>query len=200
MATDFFKKHPWGVGQIDWHFLVIFDKQPQIKELAEAYKPLLQHPGLYPPIPAQWLHATLLRVGSIEIISEESMEEVAQLIQKRSRDLTVPELTLDSPWVWSGSVCLSVNPGEPMKNLFKIIEAATTEVLKDKAPTPEKFVPHVTLAYPRDTNDDEGIEKQLKQAQVDPMKFVPTELCLVKQRQTPPYYQWEVITRIPLSS
>jgi len=199
MAVDFFKKHAWEPNEVDWHFLIIFDRQPQIEGLAKAYQPLLLHPGLHPAIPAQWLHLTLLRVGSVDVISEVEMNTVCQKIQQNVADLVIPELALGSPWVWSGSVCLRATPEASLKALFETIVTATTEVLGDKASKTEPFTPHVTLAYPKDTNDEAGIEKQLKQGSVEPMTFQPTELCLVKQRQTPPYYQWEVKRRIPLS-
>ncbi len=32
MAQDFFKKYPWEPDEVDWHFLIVFDNQPQIHQ------------------------------------------------------------------------------------------------------------------------------------------------------------------------
>ena len=200
MAVDFFKKYKWKPGEVDWHFLILFDNDPQVTELAKSYHELLQHPGLYPPIPMPWLHATLLRVGPTDIISEEDMRQVSTLLTSKIDKLVIPPVTLGSPWVWSGSVCLSMTPEEPLKELFNVINEAKKEVLQDRAPAARDFIPHVTLAYPRDTDDEDGISRQLLSKKVAPVSFQPTELCLVKQRQTSPYYQWEVVSRLSLRS
>lgn len=198
MAIDFFKKHAWGPGEIDWHFLVIFDKEPGIKDFAEKYKQTLDHPGLHTPIPAEWLHMTVLRVGPTTKISDEQMDKVCELIKEQTRELDLPELSLNSPWSWSGSVCLHVNPEEEVKKLYEITANACDQILDYKTDKPAEFIPHVTLAYPKDTDDDEGIAKQVAQSRVEPFAFKPIELCLVKQTQTPPYYRWEVVRRLSL--
>lgn len=200
MTIDFFKKHAWQRGEVDWHFLVIFDKEPGIEEFAEKYKQPLDHPGLHTPIPAEWLHMTILRVGPITEISDEQMDKVCQLIQEQSRGLIMPELSLNSPWSWSGSVCVHVDPEDEIKKLYGITASACNQILDYETDTPEKFIPHVTLAYPKDTEDDAEIVRQIEQSQIEPFTFKPTELCLVKQTQTPPYYQWEVVKRLRLLS
>lgn len=186
MAVDFFKKHAWKPNEVDWHFLVIFDKEPGITKLAEDYTPLLKHPGLYNPIPAKWLHMTVLRVGDDKQISEDQMEQVCQRIEQQIKEVSLPTTTLEQPWVWSGSVCLKVTPEEQVQKLFAITAEACDTMLDQPVERPHPFIPHVTLAYPKDTDDETGIAEQLQQEQVEPFRFRPTEMCLVRQRQHRP--------------
>jgi hypothetical protein len=81
MAQDHFERHNHHDGIIDWNFNVVFDMQPSIIEMAKAYQPYLQKPELYDPIPYEWLHATILRVGTIEQYSEAEMLQVAVKVQ-----------------------------------------------------------------------------------------------------------------------
>lgn len=139
---------------------------------------------------------TILRVGDDKRISREQMEQVCQSIQEQIKGISLSQLTLEQPWVWSGSVCIRVTPEDQIKKLFTITAEACDAVFTEPVERPDPFIPHVTLAYPKDTDDEAGIAEQLKRKQVKPFTFAPTEICLVRQRQTPPHYQWEVIKRL----
>jgi hypothetical protein len=49
MATDHFKAYAHLDGAIDWNFNILFDGQPQVARMAEAYAESIRHPGLYRP-------------------------------------------------------------------------------------------------------------------------------------------------------
>ncbi len=141
---------------------------------------------------------TILRVGSVDKISEENMKEVNSLISKDIESMTVPELKIGPAWDWSGSVCLKITPVVELNKLYEIVIAACEAVLRDKAPKPKKkFIPHITLAYPRDS-DVSCIQDQLDKDSPATTASL-NELSLVKQRQTIPYYQWDVVDRINLN-
>lgn len=198
MAINFFKKHAWQPGEVDWHYLILFENQPKVNSMARQYIPLLNHEGLHSPIPLEWLHLTILRVGSVVDINEEEMKKVNSQIYKEAKGIVTKSVEVGPAWLWSGSVCLHVTPEEELKKLHSIVFSATHNVLKNKAPKPDKFIPHITLAYPKDTYAENEMRKQLQRKWIEPASFKPSELCLVKQQQTPPYYQWNIEHRIKL--
>ncbi len=78
MAIDHFIKHKWSRERTDWNFNILFNDQPQVAGLASQYAPLVKHPGLDDPVPGQWLHATVLRVGFLEDFPEAERLAVAK--------------------------------------------------------------------------------------------------------------------------
>ena len=73
MAQDHFVRHNHQEGVVDWNFNVTFVDQPSVAAMAEAYRSLLTKTYFYDPIPPRWLHATILRVGTIEQDREAEM-------------------------------------------------------------------------------------------------------------------------------
>lgn len=73
MSTDHFQKHNYQAGKVDWNFNLIFDDQPQVAAMVSQYAKPLDQPGLYPPVPAKWLHATILRVGTTDEYTKAEM-------------------------------------------------------------------------------------------------------------------------------
>lgn len=197
MANDFFEAHKWGhLEEVRWHFLILFDEQQQVHDMVEEYSSGLNHPGLHPRIPNQWLHITILAVGPIENISDKEMEEVVKLLRPKLASIDSPKLEVGPVWVSNGLPIAHVTPEEPVTEIFDVVKSATEKVLGDKLIKPEKFTPHMTLAYCRETNEVNQIRKQLHQKWIDPVQFTPKKLSLVKQRQVPPQYEWEIVSEL----
>lgn len=115
MAIDHFDKYRFQENRVDWNFNILFDDQPQVAELASKYASLLQYPGLHKPVPGQWLHATVLRVGFLEEFSEAEMLEVAELIEQKITKIKIPELILGQWWLWDGNPVLHITPDEQLQ-------------------------------------------------------------------------------------
>ena len=78
MAIDHFKKHAYQTNKVDWNFNILFNDQPQVAQTAKMYVQALSHPGLYPPIPAKWLHATILRIGLVDDYTKDELLAVTK--------------------------------------------------------------------------------------------------------------------------
>src|SRR5258707_1312042 len=71
MAEDHFTTNMWKPNEVDWHFLIRLNNQSQIRDVVKRYAKIYDHPGLYPPIPFEWLHMTILRIGSVANITDQ---------------------------------------------------------------------------------------------------------------------------------
>lgn len=121
MAQDHFEKHSYQRGKIDWNFNITFADQPEVAALAKAYAPIIRHPGLYDPIPPEWLHATILRVGTTEEYTEAEMLAVAQKVQDELAKMSFPEFAFDSWWLWGGGVALHISPDDAFGKLYEVV-------------------------------------------------------------------------------
>src|SRR5215469_3311030 len=104
MARDHFLTTSWEPGETDWHFLFRFSNQHHLRAVAERYAQVYHHAGLHPPVPFQWLHMTIVRVGKIKNITVEEMSTVVELLRPTLAMTVLPEFRLGPWWLWTGSV------------------------------------------------------------------------------------------------
>jgi len=168
--------------------------------MAEAYRPYLDHPGLYPALPTEWLHMTILKVGYTTDFSEQEMAAMAEELKPSLSSMRLPELSMGDVWLWplQGNPVLRITPEAPVTEIFKFVTAAMNKVLGHRVSRLKPFIPHVALAYNRTYYREKELYKQLTQPNIPPVKFRANKLSLLKQSQTIPFYQWEVIQNIPI--
>lgn len=194
MALDHFEKHSYQKGKTDWNFNIVFNDGPQVAQMAQEYAKLLTHPGLYPPIPSQWLHATVLRIGTTDKYTAPEIIQVAEKLEPQLAKLSLPEFLLGPWWIWSGNPVLHITPEAPLVELFNLTLATVEEVVgRKRAPRPSRFIPHVTLAYSRAYNGEKEVHNQLSSQHIRSTAFKANKLYLVKQKPTDSYYTWKVI-------
>jgi len=196
MAIDHFQEHYYQKGRVDWNFNVVFNGQADVERMLREYAPLLDHPGLYPPIPLQWLHATVLRVGLLEDFTEQEMLTVAEALAPKLAKLQLPEFVFDSWWMWGGSVCLHITPHDQFSLIYDcVIEAMQAVVGKERTLlTPHgQFMPHSTLAYTKSHHQEREIHKKLSESLIKPAAFDVSSVALIKQKPINGRYEWEVV-------
>jgi 2'-5' RNA ligase len=201
MVEDHFLKHYYRSNRVDWNFNILFDDQPSVGQMAECYKSSISHPGLYPPIPARWLHATILRVGLLEDFSEAEMLAVTDILKVSLARLELPVFTFESWWIWDGSPVLHISPGNQFMKIYDHVVAALQQTIgKDRTNRPSygDFIPHMSLAYTRAQDAEGEIYDQLAAHPIAPASFQVSNLALIKQWPTGDHYEWEVIRRIPV--
>ncbi len=226
MAINHFEKHREQIGRIDWNFNLLFNDQPQVPQLAAKYAPLLQHPGLHKPVPGQWLHATVLRVGFLEDFTETEMLAVADRLEHKLTNMKMSELRLEKWWLWNGGPVLGITPkrqlytiyGYLMESLIEVIgrdrlptlsipprgrfETAVASLLRaigrDRIPIQFQFLPHITLAYPKTYNAESSLSKQLKSQAVEGVNIRVKSVSLIKQYILDDYYAWEIVKDIQI--
>jgi 2'-5' RNA ligase len=143
---------------------------------------------------------TIMRLGPTDWFPSPQMAQLTENLERTLREQPSLRLTLGPCWSWSGSVCAHVAPEEAVSPLYEAIAKTVDSCLGDRIRKNERFIPHVTLAYPRDSRRDNEIRRVLYSTWIDPVEFSVDEVVLVKQQQTPPFYRWEVAHRFLLGS
>lgn len=199
MAIDHFIRHKDARNRTDWNFNILFDGQPQVAAYAEQYGSLLNHKGLYEPIPGKWLHCTVLRVGFLEDFTDAEMLEAARRVETKLADMQMPEFLLGQWWIWGGNPCVHFTPEGPLVDVFDALVDELKGVLGEgRLAVPLKFTPHITLAYSRTYSDEAGLFRQLESKQVKAVVVRAKSISLIKQRVTNNYYTWEKVRDIPI--
>lgn len=174
MAIDHFERGNRKPGQVKWNFNLVFDGQPAVAEMARQYAEVIKHPGLYSPIPAQWLHATILSIGSTDEYTETEMLAVATKLQASLSGLSLPEFSFDSWWLWDGNVVLHISPDDKFSMLYEHVVTALQSVVGDDRTTHSphgSFIAHTALAYAKTHDREHEINHQLAAHPVKPATF-----------------------------
>lgn len=199
MAVDHFEKHFYKKDRVDWNFNLTFEDQPDVAKMVQKYAQILNHPGLYAPVPIRWLHSTILRVGLVEDFKESEMLEVAGLLQKSLAVLDLPQFTFDHGVLWDGSVVLHISPDDEFIKLYnQVIKALGSVVGSDRIiyPAYGSYIPHTTLAYSKAHNSEHEIQQLLIDNPIKTASFEARHMPLIKQWPTAGHYEWEVIQDI----
>jgi 2'-5' RNA ligase len=172
--------------------------------MAQRYARLLDHPGLYPPVPPQWLHLTVLRAGFTTEFTESEMQAVAARLEAPLAAQKMITLTLGPAWVYKGYPLLRTLPEEPLEAIFQqVVGALKVEVGEERMPHPvdrpiTKLAPHVSLAYTRNYDNEDEVQRTIAENPIPPVSVRLGYLSLVRQRPTDGHYEWEVVENIPL--
>ena len=203
MAKDHFETHYYQKDKVDWNFNILFTNQRDVKLMADEYAPILQHPGLYDPIPSQWLHSTILRVGLTDDFTEAEMLMVADRLAPKLARLDLPEFIFDSWWLWGGNVVLHITPSDRYSQIYDCAIEALRNVVGDERTLKSpygSFIPRVALAYSRNYHQERQINDQLTKNPVLPASFQATNLSLIRQWPTDGHYEWEIVRELPIGS
>jgi len=99
--------------------------------------------------PPQWLHVTVLRVGTAGLVTQDDMSRMVTRAQAEL-DRTAPiAVTLQRVFYHPEAIALSVSPGSAIAPVLAAARIATREVLGPIAGDSEKdeWLPHLTLCY-----------------------------------------------------
>jgi hypothetical protein len=199
MAQDHFERHGHHVGVIDWNFNVVFDEQPSIVEMAKAYRPFLQKPELYEPIPDKWLHATILKVGTTEQYTEDEMLAVAEKVQNRLSGIKFPRFHFGDLKIIHGNVAFAIEPEKELEKLYIAVSESLEEVVgaeRTTQPPYGHFLAHCSLVYTKNRKNEAETEAELRAANITPASFHIHHMPLITQKPTNGHYEWEIVKDI----
>lgn len=201
MAIDHFERHFYKKDQVDWNFNLVFDGQPAVADMVRDYAKIIPHPGLYDPIPPEWLHATILRIGLTDDYTEAEMLAVAAKVQLSVAGLDLPEFSFDSWWLWSGGIVLHITPDDEFGKLYDHVLAALTAVVGPKRATHSphgRLIPHTALVYPKTYHTEHEVMEQLLAHPIRPAKFRASHMPLIKTWSTNGHYEWEIVQEVTI--
>ncbi len=196
MAKDHFRTHPQN-GKQYWNFNILVGKYPDVARMQYEYAPTLtQLPGLYDPIPTEWLHMTILTLGTTDDYTEEELLHVADVLAPKLAIIQLPELAFDSWWQWGGNIVFHISPHDELSKVYDAVIESLREVIGDERTTKTPhghFIPHTSLAYTRDHHDELATNNILAKLHITPAHFSKPSLGLLRQWATDGHYEWEVV-------
>ncbi len=191
---------------VDWNFNLTFVDNADVLALPALYKDAIDHPDFYAPIPPEWLHVTVLRVGFTTEYSEADMLQLSEAIVRDLQNLTLPVFEIGNPILMHGSTpVLCFIPEDKLSVLRTIVGKHADRIFGHEKVVESTrgiidtvFKPHLSLAYPKTTEKEDEIWSQIQSYPVPLKNIRVTSMSLVKQIPINGHYEWEVVKKIPL--
>jgi 2'-5' RNA ligase len=128
-----------------WHLL--FGGHPAVRAAAAvARQRLVGLTGLH-MTPPEWLHVTVLRVGTVDQVTQDDM---SQMLAKAQADLTQTApitVTLGRIFYHPEAITLSVSPGPALAPVLAAARSAACKVRGADTDADDEWAPHLTLCY-----------------------------------------------------
>jgi hypothetical protein len=104
--------HPWLAGRRDLHWHLLPKPQIAHEHLVKPYAELTQHPGLV-PVPAEWLHVTVLHSGPQYDASDQEIQEITTRVREAVANTGPIRLTFARPAIGNVAVECSASDLPP---------------------------------------------------------------------------------------
>ncbi|WP_414170916.1 2'-5' RNA ligase family protein (plasmid) [Streptoverticillium reticulum] len=207
------RRNPWPAGRADLHWHLLPDQAVVREALVEPYRAITHRPGLA-PVPAPWVHCTLLHAGPVDQYRDEEIDAIIERVAKECQTIAPFDLVFDRPTVGTVAVECAARPGEPARQLWELTARADAEITGGRFPLiPAVYYPHISLAYGnRGELQQTGARastirpdrRELKAALADlpgePVVLRADRLCLVAQQHDRQHITWTPIAEVPLQA
>lgn len=202
MAVDHFLRYEGKTPVVDWNFNIDYRDQPEVAAMAEKYATVLRNvTGLHEPIPANWLHTTVLRIGLVSDYTEHEVLAMADVLASRMHDVKLPQFVFDPWWLWDGNVVLHISPEDAFMPIHEIVRQSVTDIVgpeRTAQPKYGRYIPHMTLAYTKSHHHEQEIHDILETNLVASARFRATNLVLIRQQPIRGRYEWEAVRTVPI--
>ncbi len=144
---------------------------------------------------------TILRVGYTTEFTDGEMDKVADRLKPKLASLKLPELSLGSSFYFHSCPVLITAPWQAVESVFLAVMKELEGVVGvRRMPRVGRFIPHMTLAYNRTYTrlQERDFRQRLSEHPVDPVQFRVRSIAMIRQKQTPPYYRWNIVRDIPI--
>lgn len=130
-----------------WHLLL--GGHAEVREVAAAARRRLAGFGGLHMTPPQWLHVTILRVGTAGQVTQDDMNRMLARARTGLARTAPVTATLERVFYHPEAIALGVSPGSALAPVFAAALTATRDVLGADAGEVEggEWVPHLTLCY-----------------------------------------------------
>jgi 2'-5' RNA ligase len=195
--TDHWSRPAWSDGARAYYWLLAFRDVPVLNDLALHCQKELSPLGL-DPVPSDWLHVTLARVGSP---GDVDTAQLRQLVEKTTTMVPGDFAVRATPLAGSrGAVRLTLSPWEPLVRLHAALVAAGSAAgLEVKKPT-SAFRPHLSLAYNNRRREAAPVIQAVTSLRsLPPVELIVTDVQLVELRRRGTEYRWEALETVPLT-
>lgn len=189
---------PEGKGTVYWH--VLLGGHPEVRAAAaEARKRLRAFHGLH-FTPEQWLHMTLMVVGSTDDIDSGQLDEIQRNVDAAVSGIDPIAISLDRVLYHPEAIMLACEPASQLRHLQELVWKASRCALTgiDEV-SPRDWVPHITVAYSVAGQPAAPITSAVGRS-ISEQRFPLTSLALVTQWGPERRWVWEPTHVVQLSS
>jgi 2'-5' RNA ligase len=185
------RSRPSYEDAVCWHLLLGGDAAVQAAA-ATARQRLARFTGLH-MTPQEWLHVTILRAGTADLITQGDM---SRMIARAQADLarTAPvTVTMQRVFYHPEAIVLSVSPVSALAPVLAAARTATSEVLGADADDSGggEWMPHLTLCYSTTEQPAAPVIAELGKT-LPASKVTIGELSLVVQNGPENQWNWRV--------
>ncbi len=173
-----------------WHLL--FDDQPQVRELVRGCQERLSGVAGLDPVPLDWLHMTALVAGFADETSGSRVREMVEAVRERMRLLAPADVSLGRPLFHDEGLALGVSPEDGARAVRAGVRAAVG------AGEPG-WTPHLSVAY----SNADGPKDPLVTAMRLPPEPVGARIGavhLVSQERVGHRYVWDRLETVPIGA
>jgi 2'-5' RNA ligase len=195
----------WRVGRRAYAFHVTFDRATvsggdDLRRLAAGYQAGLAGCSGMDPIPLQWLHLTMQRVGFTDEVRDHDAAAIAAAARRHCALLEPIDLVFGAVTVWEEAVVLQPEPAEPVRLLRQAVRATIAEVLGAGAVAKREddFTPHVSLAYISQDGPAAPVVEVMERSTLAPARVRVRAASLIVIDRDERVYRWRVHTVLPL--
>lgn len=188
---------PEGQGTVYWHALMA--QYPQARAAADDAQAILAgFDGLH-LTPSDWLHMTVLVVGSTEQVPRDHLPRLLDAARSALDGVSAPAVTLEHVLYHPEAIILAVEPVDTLRAIRRSIDSATSMVVGGKVDegATAHWVPHMTVGYSTASQPADPIIAALGTS-IPARRLVVEAVTLVVQWGPERQWDWEPVGVIRL--
>jgi 2'-5' RNA ligase len=195
----------WKAGRHYYACHLTLDDQLPLRSMVRTYQRAIEHlPGL-DLIPAQWLHLTMQGIGFTDEITASELHDLADALTRELSVIDRPKADFHDLTVHPEAVYLKAHPVSALYPLRIATHRAVACVLgpdrfTEPLPTPEKFNPHVSIAYVNTDGEAEPVVQALMTAAAEPVTATFAKASLLVFHRDARMYEWTSATPIAIGT
>jgi 2'-5' RNA ligase len=206
LAAERMRDHWWwrpgwrpGRRLYTWH--LTFEEQDELHQLAAAYQARLAGLPSLDPVPLRWLHLTLQGIGFTDEVTEAELDRMRLAAGERLARLGPLRLRFGPVTILAESVTLTPSPAGPVRAVHAAVRAAIAAVWsQDRVPPepPERFWPHVSIAYSNRDGEAAAVAERLGRVRPASIGATVRAASLIAIHRDSGMYRWDTLASVPL--
>lgn len=198
--TNHWDRPGWRPGRSAYYWYLSFRDEPAVHALAQRCRPAVAGPHFDPVEPSD-LHITLERVGLVEDVAAEQLNNVARTAARKLAKFAAFDVRIGPLAGSSGALSFSASPMRKLSDLRFLLLAATRAAgFASDISASHHFRPHVGIGYCNQAIDAGPIIDRVRQLRALPTVTVRVgEVVLVELTRHERAYGWTVKHRLPLA-
>jgi 2'-5' RNA ligase len=189
-------------GRRSYHWFLTFEHAADLQELATRAQEPFGGLSQFDLVPLDALHLTIQRVAFTDEIPLSRLSAVVATVRQRCQDVAPFRLRVGWLAGSAGAIRFTVLPVASVVAVRAMVtmQTATTDMHGD-APSraPEKFWPHISIAYSNAVQSAAPIAIHIGALRHLPSaEILATNIALVELRREDRAYRWEVVERVGL--